>query len=125
MKRIARKDPACSFHPETMSGFNITALPSSQHQAHFCPALAWPDLGSQGSLASLKCCPQSPPQTPGGPVAIALCPPPGGLPGDRPLDSRHCHLPENAQPGSRWLSGNAGAWRPLEPEATGIPRHLG
>ena len=67
MKRIARKDPACSFHPETMSGFDITALPSSQHQARFCPALAWPNLRSQGSLASLKCCPPVPTTNPRGP----------------------------------------------------------
>lgn len=56
--------PACSFHPETMSGFDITALPSSQHQARFCPAL---NPGSQGSLAPLKFCPPAPTTNPRGP----------------------------------------------------------
>lgn len=72
-KKIVRKNPACSFHPKAISGFDITGSAINtraiSEEAQSVPAC--PDLSSLGSPFSLlMLTPQSTPQTPGGPVAI-------------------------------------------------------
>lgn len=100
MKRTVRKNPACSFHPQATSGFDITG-PAHSHRA--TSDGAWP--GPTGALRARP----PPHHKPQGAQRPSLCAHLRvSLSGDCPRDSRHSHLQKDAKAGCRRLPGNDG-----------------